>query len=71
MKIHYDRATDSMYIHLSGKESVESEEIADDFVVDFDADGAPSGLDIQHASKKFNITELVAKNMPVAKIAVA
>jgi hypothetical protein len=39
MKIAYYPETDSMYIDLSSKESVESTEISPGLVLDFDSDG--------------------------------
>ncbi len=71
MKINYDRETDSLYIDLSPKPSVESEEVADNFVIDFGANGEPVGIDIQHASKMLDIAELITHNMPANKVAVA
>ena len=38
-KLHYDAETDSLYIELKPKPSVDSREIADGLVVDFDTDG--------------------------------
>ena len=40
MKLSYDQATDSVYIHLVDRPSVDSDEEADGVVLDFDADGA-------------------------------
>ena len=46
MKINYYRETDSLYIDLSEKKSVDSKEITGGVVVDFDATGAIVGIDI-------------------------
>lgn len=51
MRFDYDKTTDSLYIELSEKPSVESEEIRTDFIVDFGANGEIVGFDVQHASK--------------------
>ena len=40
MKISYDKATDSLYIHLADRGSVDSDEVKDGVVLDFDANGA-------------------------------
>jgi hypothetical protein len=40
MKISYDKATDSLYIHLADRASVDSDEVKDGVVLDFDANGA-------------------------------
>lgn len=37
MKILYNKATDSVYIHLTDKASVDSDEVTDGVVLDFDA----------------------------------
>jgi len=70
MNIKYDSQTDSLYIDLSAKPSVESEAVTDDVVVDFGENGEPVGIDIQHASKILNLSELVTHNIPAKKIAV-
>jgi hypothetical protein len=42
MRLAYDPATDSLYIHLSERTSVESTEVADGVVLNFDAEGHSS-----------------------------
>lgn len=37
MKLNYDTATDTLYIHLSERPSVDSDEVADGVVLDYDA----------------------------------
>jgi uncharacterized protein YuzE len=71
MKLNYYEETDSLYIDLSEKPSVDSREIADGLVVDFDEKGQVVGFDIQHASKilKMDCLETVSfpsKNLKVA-----
>ena len=58
MKISYDKATDSLYIHLADRASVDSDEVNDGVVLDFDAKGAPVGIDVQHASLRGDIHNL-------------
>jgi uncharacterized protein YuzE len=58
MKVHYNPDTDSLYIHLSGKPSVESEEVAQDVVLDFGNDGKVVGIDIDNASKIVSFEKL-------------
>jgi len=50
MNISYDKATDSLYIHLADRASVDSDEVNDGVVPDFDANGALVGIDVQHVS---------------------
>jgi uncharacterized protein YuzE len=68
MKISYDKATDSLYIHLADRASVESDEVKDGVVLDFDADGALVGIDVQHASKRMDINSLQVSKMPLGEL---
>ena len=47
----YDPTTDSLYIKLRPRESVDNRIISDDVVIDLGGDGEPVGYDIQHASR--------------------
>ena len=51
MKTSYDPATDSLYIHLADEASVNSVELADGLVVDYDLDGVAVGIDMQRVSQ--------------------
>lgn len=64
MKLNYYRDTDSLYIDLSSKPSVESREISEGIVLDYDADGNITGIDIDNASKKIDLKELVLTKIP-------
>ena len=59
MKLNYHRETDSLYIDLVDRPSVESREVAEGIVLDFDAEGRLVGIDIDHASKKVELERLV------------
>ena len=50
MKTAYDPANDSLYIHLADHSSVDSVELTDGLVVDYDLDGVAVGIDIQRVS---------------------
>lgn len=65
MKLSYYPDTDSLYIDLSSKHSVESKEVSEGVVLDYDADGNLVGIDIDHASLKLDLGELVTSHMPV------
>ncbi len=65
MKLNYYPDTDSLYIDLSEKVSTESQEISEGVVVDYDSEGNIVGLDIDNASKKLNLSELVITKMPI------
>ena len=59
MKLSYYPETDSLYIELSDKSSIDSQEISDGIVVDIDSEGNIVGIDVDNASKKLNLSELV------------
>jgi uncharacterized protein YuzE len=64
MRINYYADTDSLYIDLSSKPSVDSREVSEGIVLDYDADGNLVGIDIDHASTKLEIKELILNNLP-------
>ncbi len=65
MKLRYYPETDSLYIDLSEKASVESQEVAQGVVLDFDERGALVGIDIDHASILLDLTKLEAESIPL------
>jgi len=65
MKLNYYPDTDSLYIELSEKSSTESQEISEGIVIDYDSEGAIVGIDINNASKKLNLSELVIRRVPI------
>ena len=65
MRIAYYPDTDSLYIDLSSKKSSESTEISPGVVLDYDSDGNLVGIDIDNASKKMDLKELVLRKLPV------
>lgn len=71
MKLAYDPVTDSLYIHLADRPAADSDEVADGVVLDFDADGALVGIDVQHASQKADIAHLYLSRMPPATVEAA
>ena len=64
MKLNYYRNTDSLYIDLSSKPSAESREISEGIVLDYDADGNIVGIDIDNASRKIDLREVVLSKIP-------
>jgi uncharacterized protein YuzE len=71
MKLNYYPETDSLYIDLSEKTSVESREISEGVNLDYDADGALVGIDIDNASTKVQLKELSLRKLPADIKAVA
>ena len=64
MKLNYYADTDSLYIDLSEQPSVDSREISEGVVLDYDAKGNLVGIDIDNASKKVQLDQLVLNKMP-------
>ncbi len=71
MKLNYYPETDSLYIDLSEKPSVESREISEGIVLDYDAEGNLVGIDIDNASTKVQLKELILRKLPAEIKAVA
>ena len=68
MKFHYYPETDSLYIDLAEKTSVDSQEVAPGVVLDFDAEGHLVGIDIDHASRVVNLSRLEAESLPTTTL---
>ena len=66
MKLKYYPDTDSLYIDLSAKPSVDSQEISEGVVLDYDESGSLVGIDIDNASKKVDLHELMIEKVPFA-----
>lgn len=59
MKIQYYSDTDSLYIDLSPNPSVDSKEISEGVVLDYDVNGCLVGIDIDKARERVDLHELV------------
>jgi uncharacterized protein YuzE len=64
MKLNYYPETDSLYIDLSSKASKESVEISEGIVLDYDDDGHITGIDIDNASHKIDLSEIILNKVP-------
>jgi uncharacterized protein YuzE len=64
MKLNYFAETDSLYIDLSEQPSVQSREISEGVVLDYDAQGNLVGVDIDHANSKVDLKQLVLDRLP-------
>ena len=71
MKISYYPDTDSLYIDLSEQPSVDSREISEGVVLDYDAQGRLVGIDIDHASKKVELKKLTLSKLPASEQIIA
>ncbi|HUE95022.1 MAG TPA: DUF2283 domain-containing protein [Longimicrobiaceae bacterium] len=63
MKLAYYSETDSLYIDLAERASVESREISEGVVLDYDAEGNLVGIDIDNASRKVQLHKLVVTGL--------
>ena len=65
MKLRYYADTDSLYIDLADRPSTDSREVTPGVVLDFDADGALVGIDIDRASRQLDVSGLSKGSVPV------
>ena len=66
MRLNYYPDTDSLYIDLSPRPSAESREVSEGVLLDYDADGNLVGIDIDNASRKLDLSEVVTSQIPIA-----
>ena len=64
MKLNYYKDTDSLYIDLSSKPSAASREISAGIVLDYDDEGNIAGIDIDNASLKIDLHEIILSKIP-------
>ena len=64
MKLNYYKDTDSLYIDLSSKPSADSREISAGIVLDYDDEGNIAGIDIDNASLKIDLHEIILSKIP-------
>lgn len=66
MKLNYHADTDSLYIEFSERPSVDSREISEGVVVDYDAQGRVVGIDIDNAGNKMDLERILLSKLPGA-----
>ena len=66
MKCSYYPETDTLYIDLSDKPSVDSQEIVPGVVLDFDENGRLVGIDIDRATHLIDLSHVDLTALPVA-----
>lgn len=64
MKIKYYKETDSLYIDLLSTPSVSTTEISEGIMLDYDQKGNLTGIDIDNASKKIDLSEIILSSLP-------
>jgi uncharacterized protein YuzE len=65
MKLYYYADTDSLYIDLANRPSVDSREVLPGIVLDLDEAGALVGIDIDHASRQLDLGSRDETTVPV------
>ena len=60
-----------MYIDLSARESSESREVSPGVVLDYDNENNLVGIDINNASSKMDLIELILSKLPTEKQTIA
>jgi len=71
MKLHYYPETDSLYIELKPEPGTQTREVTEGLNVDLDARGEVVGFDIDHASRKLDLSTLETIALPVRTAKVA
>lgn len=59
MRIHYSHEADALYIRLKETEIKNSDEIAEDIIMDYDEKGNMVGIEILSASQKADIHQVI------------
>ena len=68
MKFEYFAETDTLYIDIKETSSVESKEISNGIVLDFDQSGELTGIELDNAKKVANLSKIEAKSLPVKEM---
>jgi uncharacterized protein YuzE len=69
VKLHYYPETDSLYIELKNSPGSQTREVATGLLVDFDEMGNVVGFDIDHASRKLDLSVIETISLPPATAA--
>jgi uncharacterized protein YuzE len=64
MKLNYYPETDSLYIDLSSKPSKVTKEVSEGIAIDYDEDGHITGIDVDNASHKIDLKEIILNKIP-------
>ncbi len=64
MKLHYYPETDSLTIEFKNTPGTEVREIVEGLAMDLDANGEVVGFDIDHASRKLDLSKIETIALP-------
>ena len=68
MMLDYSPTTDMLYIRLIDAPSAESDEVAPGVVLDFDEHNQLVGIELEDAGKRFDLSRLELKALPLASL---
>ena len=68
MVFQYFPESDMLYIKLMDGISTESEEVAPNVVLDFDAENRVLGIEIEDASQRMDLSQLEISALPIANL---
>jgi uncharacterized protein YuzE len=71
MKIEYFAETDTLYIDIKETTSVESKEISNGILLDYDVNGNLTGIEIDNAKNVVNLSKFEAKSLPITDLVMA
>jgi uncharacterized protein YuzE len=58
MKVHYDEKVDALYIRLDDSNIIESEEVKEGIVLDYNQNDQVVGIEVLNVSKRIPLPEL-------------
>ena len=70
MKIEYSKDADALYITLNDNDIVESDEVTEDIIMDYDKGGNVVGIEILWVSEKADISQLFIRSFDKEKVTV-
>ena len=65
MKLHYYPETDSLYVEFQVGPGTETVEVTEGLNVDLDEEGVVVGFDIDHASRRLDLSTLETTALPL------
>jgi uncharacterized protein YuzE len=68
MKIRYSPDVDALYISLREADIIESDEISNGIIVDYDEDGDVVGIEILWFSEKADIDQIIIQALDKSKV---
>lgn len=68
MKLHYYPETDSLYVEFKSGPGAETLEVTDGLNVDLDDQGEVVGFDIDHASRRLDLSTLETEALPLHRV---